>query len=139
MSLSQTMLTLFGNVAPPQHPRQLSIRFATSKRELEAAQQLRYRVFAQEMNAHCDGEREGFDIDRFDAYCQHLLVVDEVSDRVVGCYRILTDARAVQAGGYYSQGEFDLTRVLGLPGRFMEVGRTCVDPSYRSGAVIALL
>ena len=32
-----------------------------------------------------------------------------------------------------------LDAVLGLPGRFIELGRTCIHPHYRSGATLAVL
>ena len=61
------------------------------------------------------------------------------SGRLVACTRILTDDMALKAGGFYSSGEFDLKMIDSLPGRVMEVGRTCVDAEFRSGAVIAVL
>ena len=51
----------------------------------------------------------------------------------------LTDEAAARAGGFYSSGEFELSMIDSLPGRVMEVGRTCVHADYRSGAVIATL
>lgn len=115
----------------------LHVRLARTAEEIRAAQRLRYRVFVEEMRARIDCREPGVETDRFDPYCEHLLVLD--SDNVVGCYRILTDTRAYEAGGYYSQTEFDLTRILPLPGRLIEIGRSCVHPSYRTGATIALL
>ncbi|MEZ5584293.1 MAG: GNAT family N-acyltransferase [Candidatus Competibacteraceae bacterium] len=64
---------------------------------------------------------------------------DQTNEQVVGCTRILTDQQARQAGGYYSQGEFDISRILAIPGRFMELGRTCVHADYRNGATITAL
>ena len=54
--------------------------------------------------------------------------------------RVATVVEAARlAGRFYSEGEFDLEMTRSLPGRVMEIGRTCVHPDYRSGAVIALL
>lgn len=117
----------------------LRLRFADTLEDLRAAQRLRHRVFIEEMGARLPLAEPGIESDRFDHYCQHLLVWDEDTDQAVGCYRILTDSQAVRAGGYYAQTEFDLTRVLAVPGRLVEVGRTCVHPDYRNGAVIGLL
>src|SRR5690606_36027942 len=61
------------------------------------------------------------------------------NDRVVGYSRILTNELAARAGGFYSATEFDLTNILEPGKRYMEIGRTCVDPDLRSGAVIGLL
>jgi putative hemolysin len=117
----------------------LRLRFADTLEDLRAAQRLRHRVFVEEMGARLSLAEPGIESDRFDHYCQHLLVWDEDSDQAVGCYRILNDSQAVKAGGYYAQTEFDLTRVLALPGRLIEVGRTCVHPDFRNGAVLGLL
>jgi putative hemolysin len=117
----------------------LRVGLAHTLEDLRAAQRLRYRVFVEEMGARVPVADAGIESDRFDHYCQHLLVRDNRSGQVVGCYRILTDSQAARAGGYYSQTEFDLTRIFTIPGRFVEVGRTCVHPDYRTGAVIGLL
>jgi putative hemolysin len=103
------------------------------------AQRLRYEVFADEMGAHLHTQTPGLDHDELDEHCHHLLVWDQALEQVVGCTRILTDQQARQAGGYYSQGEFDISRILAIPGRFMEIGRTCVHADYRNGATITAL
>ncbi len=117
-------------------PARFSVRFARNQEEVLETQRLRYRIFAEEMGAQIDG---GVDEDRYDPYCRHLLVRDEVQDKLVACTRILTDDRARDAGGFYSESEFELKLLDSLPGRVLEVGRTCVDAEYRGGAVIATL
>lgn len=119
----------------PNKPR-FELSFAASPAELRESQQLRYRIFAGELGARIEG---GIDRDHFDDYCQHLLVRESGSGRLIACTRILTDEQAARAGGFYSAGEFDLAMLESLPGRVMEIGRTCVDADYRSGAVIATL
>lgn len=139
MSLSAQLANLFRSDASEDKKRRLHVRLASTPEEVRAAQRLRHRIFVEEMGARLDQAESGIESDRYDPYCQHLLVHDAANDTVVGCYRILTHLQALRAGGFYSQSEFDLTRILALPGRLMEVGRTCVHPDYRSGAVIALL
>jgi len=75
----------------------LNVGLANTPAEVRAAQRLRYQVFAEEMGARLDCAEPGIDADRFDPYCQHLLVRDLDRQRVVGCYRILTDSQAVGA------------------------------------------
>ncbi|MGQ0698513.1 MAG: GNAT family N-acetyltransferase [Panacagrimonas sp.] len=116
-----------------------AVGFARDAHEIVEAQQLRYRIFAEEMGAQIDGGDQGIDQDQYDPWCRHLLVRDNETGRIVACTRILTDDQAPNAGGFYSSGEFDLAMVDALPGRVMEIGRTCVDREYRSGAVIATL
>ena len=125
-------------IFPAIAPRTPRVALARSREEVQAAQRLRYAVFAEEMGARLHNRIPGHDHDRFDAYCQHLIVRDGL-DRIIGCTRILTAEAARRAGGFYSQTEFDLAPVLALPGRFMEIGRTCVHSDYRNGATIGAL
>ncbi len=117
----------------------LTVRFARTKQEVRDAQRLRFRVFGEELGARLECPEPGVDEDRFDAFCEHLLVCDEVSGEVVGTYRILTPDGAKRAGGFYSETEFDLSRLEPLRDRLIEVGRSCVHPDYRHGGTIAML
>lgn len=116
----------------------LECRLAASLAEVEAAQRLRYEVFGREGGALLRG-RPGLDEDRFDPFCDHLLVWDRRSGEVVASTRLLSDVAAVRAGGYYAESEFDINAILALPGRIAELGRTCVDRRFRNGATIAVL
>ncbi|MDD5331119.1 MAG: GNAT family N-acetyltransferase, partial [Sulfuricella sp.] len=112
---------------------------AQSVSQVKEAQRLRYRVFAEEMGARLSGGEDGIDEDIYDSFCEHLLVRDGDTGEVVGTYRILPPAQAKRIGGFYSAREFDLTRLLYLSDRMVEVGRSCVHPDYRNGAAISLL
>ncbi len=119
--------------------RKLTFGLARSSAEVEEAQRIRYKVFAEEMGANLPSADLGLDIDRFDEFCDHLLVRDHGNDKVVGTYRILPPQQALNAGGYYSETEFDMTRLMHLRSRMVEVGRSCVHPDYRDGATITQL
>lgn len=119
--------------------RRLHVGLATCETEILEAQKLRYRVFAEEMGARLPTRTPGVDRDIYDPFCEHLIVRDEAAGRIVGTYRILSPASARRVGGYYSENEFDLTRLQHLRSRLVEIGRSCIDADYRSGAVIALL
>jgi putative hemolysin len=112
---------------------------ALDDREVAEAQRLRHAVFAEEMGARLPTSHLQLDIDAFDAFCDHLIVRDRETGEVVGTYRILSPSQARMAGGYYAEQEFDLTPLQHLRADMAEVGRSCVHPGYRSGAVIALL
>ncbi|MDP5238436.1 GNAT family N-acyltransferase [Uliginosibacterium sp. 31-16] len=122
-----------------QKSRNLWVGLASSESEILEAQKLRYRVFGEEMGARLNPRTPGVDHDHFDAHCQHLIVRDENLGRIVGTYRILTPEAARRIGSYYSETEFDLTRFQHLRERLVEVGRSCIDAEYRTGAVITLL
>ena len=121
----------------PARPR-LSVAIADSTEVIRAAQELRYRVFAEEMGAKLSSPIPGVDHDAFDPFCRHLVVRDDVNGEVVGTYRILTPERAKEIG-YYSEGEFDLSRLEALRPSLVEIGRSCVHPDHRNGATIGLL
>lgn len=133
---------ILGRIGP------LEVRLAQDESEVAAAQSIRYRVFFEEMGATQGGQErlERRDADRFDVVCDHLLVTDTglagpVRERVVGTYRLLPQDNAVAAGGFYSQDEFDLGALLAKhpDRRFLELGRSCVLPAYRSKRTIELL
>lgn len=132
-------LQLAAALVRPSSKHALSVGFASSTTEIHEAQRLRYDVFAREMGASLHTSYPDLDCDRFDDYCYHLLVRDGATSQVVGYTRVLTDEDAHRAGGFYSQTEFDLAPVLGIPGRFAEIGRTCVHADYRNGATITTL
>lgn len=134
-----TQLQFAATGIEPEFKSALKVGLATSFAEIHAAQRLRYEVFAWETGARLHTPFPGLDYDRFDDYCQHLLVWDSATQQVVGCTRLLTDQGACNAGGFYSETEFDLSRVLATSGRFLEIGRTCVHPDYRNGATITAL
>jgi putative hemolysin len=135
------MNMLIEQLEKPQtrHRPHYQVRLATTESEIREAQKLRYRVFAEEMGARLETRQPGLDIDLFDPYCEHLIVRDETMGRIVGTYRILSPAAARRVGAYYSESEFDLTRLNHLRPQMVELGRSCIDPEYRNGVVIALL
>lgn len=117
----------------------LFLSMARTEAEIEEAQRLRYQVFAEEMGARLASATKGIDRDIFDSHCDHLLVRDNSNNKVIGTYRILPPDRARSICGYYSDTEFDLTRLAHLRDQMVEVGRSCVHPDYRDGATIAQL
>jgi putative hemolysin len=125
---------------------QLELRLSRDPVAVEAAQRLRYRVFYEEMGAvpTPDMLASRIDADRFDEHADHLVVVDlergtERQPCVVGCYRVLRESVARDRGGFYTAHEFDLGGVHCADGEIMELGRSCVEPEYRTGAVMQLL
>ncbi|MEB0112795.1 GNAT family N-acetyltransferase [Variovorax sp. RTB1] len=102
----------------------LITQWADSEAEVREAQRLRYLVFAQEMGARLtppEGTPSGVDADRFDPYCDHLLVravgSDHAAGLLIGTYRVLTPMAAERAGGFYTDTEFDLAPLHALRSR----------------------
>jgi len=130
----------------------LEVRLARSMDDVRRAQRLRYQVFFEQRGnaATAPGKLFRRDMDRYDEYCDHLLVVDHAPPRqalwdngpsVVGTYRLLGQQRAERGIGYYSAQEFDLRGLLEhhASGSALELGRSCVAPAYRNRRTMELL
>jgi putative hemolysin len=113
-------------------------RLARSSADLAQAQRLRYRVFVAELGGSGAGvdHASGLERDEFDAHAEHLLLIDRArpADQVVGVYRLMDEAAAARAGGFYSAAEYDLSALTGSGRRLLELGRSCLDVGYRGGA-----
>jgi L-ornithine Nalpha-acyltransferase len=123
----------------------LEVRLAISPAEVEASQRLRYRVFVDELGARPGAEalRTGLDADKFDSYCDHLLVLDHAKGEgvasIVGTYRLLRRSVARLHDGFYTATEFDISRLESVPGEILELGRSCVDAEHRNRPTMQLL
>jgi putative hemolysin len=123
----------------------LHVRLAETRAEIRASQKLRYRIFCEEMTAKpmiemAAAKREA---DSFDEFCDHLLVFDQGSGggppAVVGSYRLMRREAAERRGQFYSSDEYDISKLLAYRGGILELGRSCVDRRYRTGATMQLL
>lgn len=126
----------------------LETRIARKASEIDAAQAIRYQVFVGEMQAQVPPEsaRKRRDIDAWDSICDHLLVLDtaiegDPEDQIVGTYRLLRQDVAMANGGFYSSSEFQVADLVARhpDKRFMELGRSCVLPQYRTKRTVELL
>ncbi|USX25073.1 GNAT family N-acetyltransferase [Oxalobacteraceae bacterium OTU3CINTB1] len=117
----------------------LVLSMASTPEELREVQRLRYKVFIETMGLSSLVREDGLDSDEFDEHCDHLIVRDTNTLKVVGTYRLLSASRARKIGRVYSEGEFDLGRLNNLRNRMVEAGRACIHPDYRGGSVIMLL
>jgi len=137
----QTSILQAANLQTEVRPAsgKLVLSMASTAEELHEVQRLRYKVFIETMGLASLQSADGLDSDEFDAYCDHLIVRDVDTLKVVGTYRLLSASRARKLGRLYSEGEFDLGRLNNLRGRMVEAGRACIHPDYRGGSVIMLL
>lgn len=106
---------------------------------IDAAQRLRHDVFTSEPGFGLPPAGDGRDADRFDEYCDHLLVREDNSGELVGCYRMLPPPGAIAAGGLYTATEFDVTELDGLRPSLVEMGRAVVRSDHRNGGVVLLM
>ncbi|WP_299147937.1 GNAT family N-acyltransferase [uncultured Tateyamaria sp.] len=117
------------------HAPVFRVTLARGDADLRAAQALRYDVFVRELGGGGPlvDHAAGVEQDRFDPFSDHLLLTDEVADRVVGVYRMLPAERAAQAGQFYSEDEYDLAPLRASGRRLLELGRSCLHADYRGG------
>jgi putative hemolysin len=117
-----------------------SLLLSTDPTLIEAAQRLRHQVFTTEPGfALADNSDTDRDADRFDEFCDHLLVRDDACGEFVGCYRMLPPPAAIAAGGLYSATEFDVSALDQLRPSLVEMGRAVVRADHRNGAVVLLM
>lgn len=134
----------------------LEVRLARTRAEIRLAQRLRYQVFYEEMCAVPTrlAQFRRRDEDRYDAICDHLLVVDLDESRkasaigraalpkVVGTYRVLRQEVAERGLGFYTSSEYDIAPLVAAKSsqyNFMELGRSCVLAPYRNKRSVELL
>jgi putative hemolysin len=122
-----------------------AVKMAEDAALIRAAQQLRYKIFYEEMGGTPPAEvaRQKRDFDEFDQHFDHLLVMDyslpDGPQQVVGTYRMMRRDAMKAIGRFYSESEFDITPIKHFSGEILELGRSCVHPDYRSRAVMQLL
>jgi putative hemolysin len=116
-----------------------TLLLSTDPALIEAAQRLRHDVFTSEPGFALAGATDGRDADRFDEYCDHLLVREDNSGELVGCYRMLPPPGAIAAGGLYTATEFDVSALDRLRPSLVEMGRAVVREDHRNGGVVLLM
>ncbi len=115
------------------------VRLARDGGEVLRAQRLRYAVFHDELGEGV-ADSDGVDVDRFDAQCDHLLLIDRAHDAVVGTYRLQTVERARSALGFYCAVEFALDALPeDVVAQAVELGRACIERAHRNGTALLAL
>jgi len=125
--------------APASKTPRYTLLLSTDPALIDAAQRLRHDVFTSEPGFALAAAADGRDADRFDEYCDHLLVREDNSGELVGCYRMLPPPGAIAAGGLYTATEFDVRGLDALRPSLVEMGRAVVRQDHRNGGVVLLM
>jgi putative hemolysin len=128
-----------GGAIPSATGPRYTLLLSTDPALIDAAQRLRHDVFTSEPGFALETATNGRDVDRFDEFCDHLLVREEGSGELVGCYRMLPPPGAIAAGGLYTATEFDVSALDALRPSLVEMGRAVVREDHRNGAVVLLM
>ena len=116
------------------------MRLAQTIEDRDAACRLRFRVFNIEMGEGLESSYEtGLDTDQFDTFCEHLLVEEKSTHRIVGTYRMQSGDTAERHFGYYSEQEFHFAPYEPLRSGILELGRASIDREHRTPEVLTLL
>lgn len=115
-------------------------RLALTDCERAAAFRLRFLVFNLEMKEGLESAfLNGYDTDRYDDFCDHLIVEDRTTGNVVGTYRMQMGDCAGRNYGYYSEQEFEFAPYEAMRPQIAELGRACIHREHRSSEVLNLL
>ncbi|MHA1128039.1 MAG: GNAT family N-acetyltransferase, partial [Alphaproteobacteria bacterium] len=122
------------------------VRMAKTEEDVAAAQRLRYRVFVEEMGANATPKEHSNrrEIDEYDAYFEHLLLIDTQADsdpldHVIGVYRLMRSSVAATGIGFYGASEYDLSKLHDTNKEALELGRSCIAQEHRGGLGMHLL
>lgn len=117
-------------------------KLAQTDEERVQAYRLRHKVFFESRGLPGVGPlaHEGLDFEpETDPQAEHLLILDQRTGEVVGNYRLIISSEQ-EPTHLYSSREFDLSHFFkNTSTPRLEVGRACIHPDHRRGAVIALI
>ena len=149
VSESPEVVLLPARALAPQLPSKRDIRFeagrycarlALTHADRAAAYRLRFVVFNLEMKEGLESAFvNGYDMDRYDEICDHLIVEDQTTGEIVGTYRMQMGDVAGRNYGYYSEQEFDFSPYEAMRSQIAELGRACIHREHRSSEVLNLL
>ena len=116
--------------------RDFEVRLTRNKEERKQVRQLRYKVFVEEEGAGVTDEQRalGEEYDAYDRFAEYMAVFHQ--GRVVGTYRIIDRNAAEKMGGFYTENEFNISKIKKYHGNIAEMSRACVEKSYRDNALV---
>ena len=116
--------------------RDYEVRLTRNKDERRQVRQLRYDVFVEEEGASVTEEQKNLreEYDEYDRYAEYLAVFH--NGKIVGTYRIIDRNAAEKMGGFYTESEFNISKIKKTVGNIAEMSRACVDREYRDNALV---
>jgi putative hemolysin len=116
-----------------------TIGIADTPQEIDEIYKLRFDIFNVELHEGIkENEATHRDVDKFDSNCDHLIVKDTNTGKLVATYRIHPSWK-MHKDGFYSSTEFDISKLKLEKKRTIEVGRACIDHDHRGNLIIAML
>lgn len=118
-----------------------TVRLAKERTEIESALKLRYNVFNIELEEGLeDSHKNKMDEDEYDQYCDHLIVIENSKNKVIGTYRLQDKEIADNGIGFYTSAEFQISELPHtILNNAVELGRACIHHEHRNGRALFLL
>lgn len=120
--------------------RDFEVRLTRNKEERKQVRQLRYSVFVEEEGASATEEQRALreEYDSYDRFAEYMAVFH--NGQIVGTYRIIDRRAAEKMDGFYTESEYNISKIKKYHGNIAEMSRACVEKSYReNGLVMRLL
>jgi putative hemolysin len=119
--------------------RDFEVRLTRNKEERRLVRQLRYDVFVTEEGASATPEQQELheEYDAFDKYADYMAVFH--NGKIVGAYRIIDKKAAEKMGGFYTETEFNISKIKKASDNIAEMSRACVAQEYRENALVMRL
>ena len=116
--------------------RDYEVRLTRNKEERRQVRQLRYEVFVEEEGASATEEQKNLreEYDSFDRYAEYMAVFH--NGKIVGTYRIIDRNAAEKMGSFYTESEFNISKIKKVDGNIAEMSRACVNREYRDNALV---
>ena len=94
--------------------RDFEVRLTHNKEERRMVRALRYDVFVEEEGATPTAEQKELheEFDEFDKYAEYMAVFH--NGKIVGTYRIIDKKAADKMGGFYTETEFNISKIRWL-------------------------
>lgn len=124
---------------PRASTAKINLSVTSLPEEIREIQRLRFQVLAKSLGLSELADPDGLDEDDMDRWCDHLVVREMRTLKVVGSLRLAGPRAVGRCGRFPSEQVFDLERLQHVRGRMAEAGRMCVHPDYRGSGVLMTL
>ena len=126
---------------PPIRAGRYEARLALTSQEIRQAQELRFEVMYAEKGGRPDllKVRARADIDEWDERAFHIVVIDHDRHCVVGTLRLVCNYRLEEGQKFYTEQSFNISGLRAHYTGLLELGRFCIHPSGRNGAILMMI
>ena len=116
--------------------RDFEVRLTRNKEERRMVRALRYAVFCEDEGAGNTEQQRAMreEYDAFHRFADYMAVFH--NGKIVGTYRIIDRNAAEKMGGFYTESEYNISKIKKVAGNIAEMSRACVDINYRENALV---